>query len=396
MKLFIIVLFMMSFLQAATVVKVDDMFAKSNNCKSCHLPIVNQWKNSWHAKSHYKNDEYFQKTINYVSKKTRKSLNGVKLDCAICHNPRVAVTSAGEDYEIDAVMGLDKGSEVNKALSSDAISEGINCVVCHNIEEIHYGAKDSVRGINRVEWTKSGLMSGPYADAKSPYHKVQHRDFMDKKLNKLCFVCHANDRSVKNIVFANTKNEYASSQQLCVDCHMGKRKLGVASTLRIDHGKAKKRMVREHGFKGAHFDNMIKDSLSISAKQKSNSIIITIKNKLPHNVPTGFGSREILVELSYMKKQKELKKESLSLSTHYKDRRKHKTVAHLAKKISKDMSIPAKGQKILKVKNVSGASSVKISLYYRLVNDEVRSLLKLKDAIWAKKMPITSKVLKLK
>lgn len=396
MKLIALIAFTFSILQSATVVDAGDMFAKSTNCKSCHLPIVNEWKESWHSKSHYKHDEYFKKSIDYVSKKSRKSLNGVKVECATCHNPRIAVTSTDEEYEIDAVMGLDKGSKVDKALADDAISEGINCVVCHNIDKINCKEKDSIRGINRIEWTKSGVMSGPYSDAKSPYHKVQHRDFMSNKSNKLCYVCHANDRSIKNVVFANTQEEYAYSQTLCVECHMGKKRLSVASTLKIDHGKAKKRKIRTHGFRGAHFDDMIKGALTISAKQKSSFILITLKNKLPHNVPTGFGSREILVELSYLKGKKEIKKESISLTTHYKDRRKRATIPHLAKTSSKNMSIPAKGQKILKVKKVKGATSVNISIYYRLVNDEVRSLLKLKDAIWVKKSPIVSKKIKLK
>jgi len=396
MKFIGLFFFMASLLWGAKVVDAGEMFAKSNNCKSCHLPIVKQWKESWHAKSHFLSDEYFRNTTKYVSKKTRKSLNGVKIDCATCHNPRIAVTSSGEDYEIDAVLGLDKDSDVNKALADDAISEGINCIVCHNIDKINSKAKDTVRGINRIEWTKSGVMSGPYSDAKSPYHKVKQRDFMNKESNKLCFVCHANNRSVKNLVFSNMQDEYGYSKELCVDCHMGKQRKGVASTLKIDHGKAKKRMVRKHGFKGAHFDDMIKNSLKISAKQEINSIVITLTNKLPHNVPSGFGSREILVELVYFKANKELRTEAISLTRHYKDRRKRKTVSHLAKTISKDMSIPAKGRKVISVKKVAGASSVKINVYYRLVNDEVRSLLKLKDAIWAKKMPITSKVLKLK
>lgn len=392
MKLIVLFILTLSLLQSASVVDPGDMFSKSTNCKSCHLPIVNEWKDSWHSKSHYQNDEYFRKTIDYVSKKTRKSLNGVKIDCAKCHNPRISVTKTGMNYEIDAVMGLDKGSEVNKALSDESITEGINCVVCHNIDKVHCKKKDSVRGIDRVEWTTAGVMSGPYDDAKSPYHKVKHRDFMDNKSNKLCFVCHANDRSVKNIVFSNMQDEYGFSTQLCVDCHMGKKKLGVASTLKIDNGNAKKRMIRTHGFKGAHFDEMIKNSLSIEAKEEGSSIIITLSNKLPHNVPSGFGSREILIELSYLNE----KKESISLTTHYKDRRKHATIPHLAKTMSKDMSIPAKGRKVLKVKKIPGAKSVDISVYYRLVNDEVHSLLDLKEAIWAKKMPITSTTLKLK
>ena len=399
MKIFLLFLLPISFLYgstAAKVVKLDEKFAESKNCKACHMHLVNDWRKSWHANSHYDEDEYFRKSIEYYSRKTRKSLNGVKVECATCHNPRISVTSTGMDYEIAAVLGLDKGSKVNKALKDEALHEGINCVVCHNIDKIHSNRDKSYRGINRITWTPSGVMSGPYDDAKSPYHKVEYRDFMGNNSNKLCFVCHANDRSHRGIVFTNMEKEYKGDKKLCVDCHMGPKKEGVASTLKIDNGKAKKRMIRSHGFKGAHYDEMIKDSLKLSAWQKGRDVVIVLKNQLPHNVPSGFGSREVLIELQYQSGNKIIKKEQISLTTHYKDRRKRATIPHLAKKQSKDMSIPAYGKKVLKVKKASGASSVRIVVYYRLVNDEVRELLDLKEKIWSKKMLITSSTLRLK
>jgi hypothetical protein len=396
-------LFLLSFsflfgAKAAKVVKVDEMFAESKNCKACHLHLVKDWQESWHAKSHFEKDEYFQKSIEFYSKKTRKSLNGVKVQCATCHNPRISVTSTGMDYEIEAVLGLDKGSKVNKALNDDHLQEGINCVVCHNIDKIHSDRDQSFRGINRISWTPSGVMSGPYEDAKSPYHKVEHRDFMDKESNKLCFVCHANDKSHRGLVFTNMEKEYKASKnpKMCVDCHMGPKREGVASTLKIDNGKPKKRMIRNHGFRGAHDEDMNKGSLELEAWQKNQDIVIVLKNPQPHNIPSGMGARELLIEMEYKKGSNTIKSEVISLTTHYKDRRGRPTIPHLAKTQSKDMSIPAEGQRVLKVKKADDATSVKVSVYYRLVNDEVREMLDLKDKIWSKKMMITSKRLELK
>lgn len=399
MKILTLIFLTISFLygsKAAKVVKVDEMFAESKNCKACHRHLVKDWSKSWHSKSHYDKDEYFKKSIDYYSRKTRKSLNGVKVECATCHNPRISVTSTGMDYEIAAVLGLDKGSKVNKALNDESLHEGINCVVCHNIDKIHSKRDQSYRGINRISWTPSGVMSGPFDDAKSPYHKVEYRDFMGDKSNKLCFVCHANDRSHRKVVFTNMQKEFKSGGKKCVDCHMGPKREGVASTLKIDHGKAKKRMIRSHGFKGAHYEDFIKGSLGLELEQKGSNIIITLQNPQPHNVPTGFGSREILIDLEYKSRSKSIKKEQISLTTHYKDRRKRPTIPHLAKTKSKDMSVPALGKKMLKVSKISGASLLKVTLYYRLVNDEVRELLDLKDKRWAKKMFIASKTIKLK
>lgn len=395
MKILLLAVLLSVSAMAAKVVDVGEKFKDSAQCKTCHSHLVRDWENSWHSKSHYKNDEYFRASIDYVSRKTRKSLNGVKVQCATCHNPRISVTSTGIDYEIMAVMGLDKGSKVNKALESDAIDEGINCVVCHNIDKIHSDRDESFRGINRVEWTRTGLMSGPYEDAKSPYHNVEYRDFMDNNSDQLCFVCHANDRAVRGLVFTDMQSEYKKGDKGCADCHMGPKKEGFAATLKIDNGKRKKRMIRGHGFEGAHTQKMWEDALSLSAWQKDSELVLSIENPQPHNIPSGFGSRELVIDLKYKKGSKELESKSLSLTTYYKDRRGKPTIPHLAVESSKDMSIPAQGKKVLKVANTLGADSVEVTLSYRLVNEEVHSLLDLQEPIWSKKFYITSKTIKL-
>jgi len=397
MKIILIVLLGLTTLfGAAKVVKVDERFQDSQNCKACHLRIVSEWKESWHSKSHYEQDEYFRKSLKYVSRKTRKSLNSVKVQCATCHNPRISVTSTGMDYEIDAIMGLDKNSAVDKAVHDNAISEGINCVVCHNIDKIHDDRDASMRGINRVSWTKSGTMTGPFKDAKSPYHKTVHHKFMNENPNKLCLVCHANDTSVKGIVFTNMQDEYKKGSKNCVECHMGPQRRDVAATYKMYNGKAKMRNVRNHGFVGAHSNSLWVNALSLKLSQKGNNILVNIKNPQPHNIPSGFGSREILVTLLFKKGSKTIEQKEISLTRHYTRKRAKVTIPHLAKKQSKDMSIPAKGKKVLKVNTVEGATSVEVELNYRLVNDEVRTLLKLEGSNWSEKHYITKSTLHLK
>ena len=381
---------------SAKVVKVDERFQDSQSCKSCHLRIVTKWKESWHSKSHYEQDEYFRKSLDYVSRKTRKSLNSVKVQCATCHNPRISVTSTDMDYEIDAVMGLDGGSAVDKAVHDNAISEGINCVVCHNIDKIHDDRDASMRGINRVTWTKSGTMTGPFKDAKSPYHKTIHHKFMDKNPNKLCFVCHANDTSVKGLVFSNMQNEYKKGSKNCVECHMGPQRRDVAATYKMYNGKAKMRNVRDHGFIGAHSSVLWLNALRLKLSEKGSNLFINIRNPQPHNIPSGFGSREILVTVLFKKGSKTIEQKEISLTRHYTRKRDKVTIPHLAKKQSKDMSIPAKGEKVLKVIKVAGATSVEVELNYRLVNNEVRELLKLEGINWSKKHYITKSTLHLK
>ena len=60
----------------------------------------------------------------------------------------------------------------------------------------------------------------------------------------------------------------------------------------------------------------------------------------------------------------------------------------MAQKASKDDSVPAKGEKTVKVKLDKSARSAVVTVSYRLVNDEVREILELKEPIWSEKMPI--------
>lgn len=388
MKFFLIFLLSVTYSFGAKVVKVDEKYQESTKCKVCHKRIVEEWSDSWHSKSHIDSDEYFRKSMEYVSRKTRKSLASVNVECATCHNPRISVTDTTQDYEIAAVMGLNKDSKIDKAINDDAISEGINCVVCHNVDKIHDEYDASKRGMDRVEWTKSGTMTGPYKDAKSPYHKTVHHDFMDKTPNRLCFVCHANDRSTKGLVFTNMESEY-KGEQACVECHMGPQQKDVAATYSYN-GKKKIRTVRNHGFMGAHSEAMWKDALELSLSIKDRKLLIAISNPQPHNIPSGFGGRELILDVVYKDGTGlEIEKKSISLTTTYQRKRGKASTPHMARKQSKNMSIPAKGKKVLKVDKATGAKSVEVSLSYRLVNDEIRGMLKLKDSIWSKKFPIT-------
>ena len=368
--------------------ELNRKYHDSSNCKSCHLPIVSAWRKSYHARSHYESNEYLRASMDYVHRKTRRSLNAVKVQCAVCHNPRISVTETGVDYEIDAVMGLDRDSAVNKAVASDALSEGINCLVCHNVDAIDETLPESKRGIHRLKWNPVGMMSGPFDDADSPYHKTQKRDFFDDP-KKLCMVCHANDRSVSGLVFANTKKEYDQTQKQCADCHMSPKKSGVASTLAIDNGKPRKRMVREHLFAGAHATSMWEGALEIRGKQVGTNLLITIINNNPHNIPTGFGAREIVVDVVYKSGSTVLEKKSYGLTQYYTDKRGKVTIPHLAVKATEDMSIPANGKRSFSVSIPQGAGNAIVTVSYRLVNSEVRKLLKLKDKEWGEKKFIT-------
>ncbi|OQX59825.1 MAG: hypothetical protein B5M52_02105 [Helicobacteraceae bacterium 4484_230] len=384
---FVAILFISSLFGAAgeAAPELNKKFHDSSRCKPCHAQIVKEWSGSYHAKSHFKNNEYLRKSMKYVGRKSRKSDNAVKVECATCHNPRIAVTEVGADYEIMSVMKLDKGSKVNKALESDELNEGINCLVCHNVKKVHSELDESKRGVRRLEWNKVGEMSGPYKNANSPYHKTHYRDFIGKDPKELCFVCHANDRSTENVIFTDMKKEYSETGKQCADCHMSPKKEGFASNLPIENSKPKKRMIREHGFVGAHQAWMWDGALHLNAKVKDKKLLVTLKNDNPHNIPSGFGARELIIDVEYQSGSKIIERKHLSLTRHYKDKRGKPTIPHLAKEMSKDMSIPANGSRTFSLPLVKGAGMIVVTLSYRLVNDEVHKLLGLKEPQWSEK-----------
>lgn len=388
MRIWLLLFILATGVMADAAPQLNEKFGESSKCKPCHAEKVKEWSGSWHANSHYKSDEYLRKSIDYVGRKSRKSHNAIKVQCAACHNPRITVIKTGADYEIQSVMKLDSLSEVNKALESDALNEGINCLVCHNVDKIDEHADASVRGAHRLKWNKVGIMSGPLDDAKSPYHKTQSRDFFKKKSDDLCYVCHANDRSEEGLVFANTQKEMKKSKKLCVDCHMSPHKMGFASNLPIDNKRPKKRMVREHGFVGAHTEWLWEGALSLSVQKKVDKLLVTMKNENPHNIPTGFGARELILDITYKVGSKPIRQERMSLTQHYTDKRGKATIPHLAATATKDFSVPAHGTKTVTLTPPKNAGSVSIALSYRLVNDEVRNLLKLEEDMWSKKMLI--------
>lgn len=151
-------------------------------------------------------------------------------------------------------------------------------------------------------------------------------------------------------------------------------------------------MVREHGFVGAHTPSLWEGALTLSVAKKGNELLVTINNDNPHNLPSGFGARELIIDATYKSGQKSIASKTVSMTQKYTSKRGKPTIPHLAVEATKDISIPANGSRTVKFPWVEGTGVVNVELYYRLVNDEVHSILKLKEPIWSKKMFIDKRV----
>jgi hypothetical protein len=141
--------------------------------------------------------------------------------------------------------------------------------------------------------------------------------------------------------------------------------------------------------------SMWKNALQLQLKREGDTLAITLQNPLPHNIPSGFTTREIRINIVYTKEGKVVSRSYLALTRYYKDEWGHPTIPHLSVSASKDMSIPANANRTFQVKIDPKASRVHVYVYFVLVNKEVREMLHLKEGIWSQKMPITKGSLRL-
>ncbi|KIM11288.1 MAG: hypothetical protein KU37_06515 [Sulfuricurvum sp. PC08-66] len=369
-----------------------DTFVGSKNCVSCHAHIVEDWKASWHAKSHIEHNEYYRKSLEYVAKKRYKSVEAMAIECAACHNPRIGLKEVGVYDDIAYALGGGVNEKLSDAVDGTIIKEGINCIVCHKIDSIAHQESQGKRGNHLLTWLEDGVLGGPFGDSKVAYHKSKQQSFFANP-DKLCLVCHDNLQSSEGLTIAQTGAEYGAVEhkKMCVDCHMGPKEAGLASLVPDANGKKNARMVRRHRFVGPHDAQFVRESLDVSVGYDANAVWVKLANPNPHNVPTGYSSREIRIVL-----EGEGVMLQKSLTRRYTTKKNRPTIGHLALQASEDSSIAPNTARTFRFARPKGVKKLDIRVEYWLVNAEVRELLALEEPIWQTPLPIFEKSVELK
>ena len=366
--------------------------SSSVNCKSCHSHIVKDWQRSWHAKSHASSNEYYRKTLEYVAQKRYKNVDIIQLECTACHSPRIGITKIDQSESLAHAFGMeDVNTELGQAIEAETLKEGINCIVCHKIEAIHSEKDTTLRGNNMLTWLKAGVIGGPYKDSASSFHKSTQQRFFNNP-DKLCLVCHDNMKNSLGLTIADTGSEYRSiaKKKLCVDCHMSEKQDGYAALVPDTNGVKKKRKIRRHLFAGGHSKKSLRNALTVSTKEEGQKLFVTLHNPNPHAIPTGFGGREIIVEVKYKNGYSKMQ----SLTAHYKSRRGRPTIPHLAKKQDTSEHIKAMDKKVLEFITDKDTKPVEVMVWFKLVNDEIADILQLKEKQWQEKKLIVRQNIK--
>jgi hypothetical protein len=279
-------------------------------------------------------------------------------------------------------------------MESRFIKDGVNCIVCHNIKEIHLSKDPGKRGKDTIVWGPNDTMVGPFKDAKSPYHKTAYVPFFKEDPNKLCFVCHYNERSAYGTLIGSTGPEYekSGSKKTCVACHMGPEVKGHAAQVRIANSTAgKERSLRHHLFAGARNGDVVADAIDMDYKQVGRKVTITLQNLVPHKLPTGFGGRVMRLEaLYYDAGGKELGRKGYDMSVTYLDAKGQETVPYLAKRVKADTRLQPGEKRAFVFKAPKGTRYVQIRLDYYLIDPKWAEKLRIEDSEATKAYKIAS------
>jgi len=394
MKYLILGFLLISSLQA----DINKKWSSNKNCEACHQNISKHWETSRHSNSHFSKNDLFKKTLEYmVLKNPKLILDEVKVKCAKCHNPRITKPDMSDSEKMLLALDVDSTKkEFSAVLNAEHMKNGINCIVCHNIDEIHLDKSIGSQGLKGVKFGVQGTMFGPFDDAKSPYHKTEYREHFSENSPTLCFSCHYSHKNDAGLEVYATGKEYDSvaSTQGCKSCHMSQKREGVASNYSKAGEKPKVRMVRDHRFASVDNSNILNDNVEIKSYKELDSFIVELQNNSPHSIPTGYGLRELIITVEFSNASKKMiDRQYKVLSAVWKDKRGDITVPFAAKTLSSDNRLAANSSKKYHFNIPDGAKTAKYTLSYRFISKRMAEKIGITDPFFLKEYKVKENTL---
>ena len=116
----------------------------------------------------------------------------------------------------------------------------------------------------------------------------------------------------------------------------------------------------------------------------------TFKNNSPHKIPTGYGLREIVIQVKFLDpNEKEVSTRRYTLSAIWKDKRGEVTVPYLATELASDTRLDGKSSKTYSFDIPKGAKYAKYVIYYNLVNEKMAKAMGVSDPFFLRKYIFT-------
>lgn len=289
--------------QAATDVPLHHVEAKA--CKQCHEEIYNQWQTSMHANSSALKDPihgaFYKNVIGDPKQEDVKTKKGKYPVCLKCHAPSAAI---------------DKKTKLD---ANPAYGAGISCVTCHSFKgfkgDMNAKGKPNY-GIDAYEIDSTSL-HGPsgntYTTERTPegakWPTPIHHPFPlagNKaelfKSNDACMGCHERRSNMKGTPLCVTGDEIRASKSFapCQSCHMP-----TVTVQKLENGKPLPGQfveIPDHSMPGGHSAKMVSRGIALDMKTEKNGdtlkATITVRNRLPHNFPTGAPFRNFYLKVA--------------------------------------------------------------------------------------------------
>lgn len=219
--------------------------AKVENCRKCHLDVMDEWEHSLHAKSW--SNPVFQAAVKRLGPKGEA--------CARCHAPdSVPLVGAGN---------LPHARPEHREL-------GVNCVTCHLDGKKYFG----------------------------PHRSKGHGGIVVEKAYQealFCSSCHGQEEVNKahDAYTSYLKSPAAAAGKKCQDCHMETvhRKM-VKSKRKLRRNVQPARDCKTHVFAGAHTSGKAAGAARLSGEIKDGKLSLKIQPETGHDLPASTG-REV-------------------------------------------------------------------------------------------------------
>ncbi|MDR3177523.1 MAG: hypothetical protein LBT96_00925 [Campylobacteraceae bacterium] len=369
----------------------------SEICFSCHKDQAQDWRTTWHSRSHIDSNPLYKAIVNYMSRVTYQPEAGVLVECAQCHNPKMTIKEIAdkESYALSEALNIktSQTEKVEASVNDKAIKDGISCNICHNVAKINETSNLQMRGFRVVEWGSADTIYGPFEDdGRARIHKsLQKEHFTDS--NKLCMVCHfGGERNNVNIYATGMEYAQSNSQEKCAECHMSTQRQGIISPeIKKTGTTAKVRDIRSHLFASARNSDIMKDTIELTTAKSGNNFVVNLKNLTPHKAPTGFGGRSINVKIEFKNESGSIiNTQTYVLETIYTDKKGRESIPYLATAIKSDTRLNANEVRKLTISKPAGAASAAVSVTYRLASERLLKIINFSDAVFDKEYLVKS------
>ena len=234
-------------------------FASSEDCKSCHTKIYDEFYTSMHANSTPQKDPIHAAVWNKHPHNKKEQ----RYACGKCHTP-----AANNLNEMKT-----KGTKALPLATNPTHQAGISCAYCHRIKSIDLHKKSNTNIISKTEKNYFGTLKNA---VKSPYHAITTESNEHMKNGNVCIGCHSHKMNKHKLNVCSTNIDNQMDGANCVSCHMPKVD-GTVSNL----SKTKKHSF--HGFAGSHYHSeMLTKYIDISLLRQIKDFSVNIDNRTSH------------------------------------------------------------------------------------------------------------------